>query len=102
MKHTPEPWALSETECDIMGKDNVFVMEEMYHDNDIWHNPNDMPRIVACVNACAGIEDPAKAIQAARGAIQHLLEWEPRVKGADEAEAWDEARKALQLLTPKP
>jgi len=70
MKHTPEPWEIMEVGdinkhlCPV--KDNVSILtvstEYLGSKDDeptffgSVYNPEDARRIVACVNACAGIE----------------------------------------------
>lgn len=46
-QHTPEPWKLSGTENIVAGGNYVVALD---------CKPEDARRIVACVNACAGIE----------------------------------------------
>ena len=81
----------------------------------------DAHRIVACVNALAGIEDPAVAIQAARDALEHAkgiedhcnLRESYRKDSTEDGQsmatemdhiissAQDKITEALALLTPK-
>lgn len=62
-KHTPEPWiAVGER---VVG--NGIIIASCSH-GDI-ANPG---RIVACVNACAGMEDPAAEIAALRARVAEL------------------------------
>jgi len=70
-KHTPEPWAL---------RDYAVRSVEIHADGDkvkldsyviagghcYWQRTCDFVRIVACVNACAGIADPAKELERLR------------------------------------
>lgn len=55
--HSPEPWRVSEIGDAIWAGDESLVCGGSHQPFRV-----DMSRIVACVNACAGIEDPAKAI----------------------------------------
>lgn len=58
----------------------------------------DIHRAVACVNACAGIPDPAAAIQAAREALAQcelFVGCTPH-----DAAFFNRIQKALNLLTP--
>jgi len=52
MNHTPEPWALYESNgcAGIVDKENCFIISSYMCGGD------DMRRIVACVNACAGVD----------------------------------------------
>ena len=52
MKHTPEPWEQSGT--NIIDSRGFYLGE--------CRSEKGAARIVACVNACAGMEDPAKEI----------------------------------------
>ena len=84
-KHTPEPWVAS-------GKDIRGI-----EDNDIWianlmdshHTADSRPskgfpsdtecranveRIIVCVNACEGMEDPEKEISSLRESQKIVLE----------------------------
>jgi hypothetical protein len=47
-KHTPEPWKVSGTEHIVVGGTYVVALD---------CKPADARRIVACVNACAGISN---------------------------------------------
>lgn len=42
-----------------------------------WQRDEDFFRAIQCVNACAGIADPEKAIQAAREALRQALSTTP-------------------------
>jgi hypothetical protein len=81
-KHTPEPWAVDsggDGGCEIWSPssgnmDNIIGSEDT--DDPQWEA--DARRIVACVNACAGIEDPGAELarlrrveQAARALCAH-------------------------------
>jgi len=66
--HTPEPWRV-ETPYTSVGSDDVFA----FTTNIIALHPStaraNAARIVACVNACAGLDDPAEAIREVRAAL---------------------------------
>ncbi len=76
--HTPTPWDY------VQGGRTKLCHVETRHDNPhgaglpVCSIPakreHDADRIVECVNACAGIADPADAIQAARRAIQFCIQ----------------------------
>lgn len=79
-----------------------------------WSQPVDHDRARACVNACTGLPDPAAAIQAAREAINAMLdectnqmgEYSPTQddysgENYPSRPAWDALRSALSILTPK-
>lgn len=67
---TDEPWHVV---------DDIEIHSERYHvatvESDAPHGEDaaNAARIVACVNACAGIEMPAEALDLARRAIRQLL-----------------------------
>ena len=78
MKHTKEPWMVSDT-TDIYTKDikdlrqiadcNVgFLSNETVH---IWQDKANASRIALCVNKCAGITDEALA----SGALELMFEF---------------------------
>ena len=99
-----EPWRTS--------RHNDYQIENVAEDTVALANPKRaaQKRIVQCVNACAGIEDPKAAIDAAREALGMLLDSEerssktdPDVMPCDEyiAEAYAKARAALAILEDK-
>jgi hypothetical protein len=63
------------------------------------HDKENAARIVACVNALAGIADPAAAIKAAREALEHACDTVPQ-SGAERMFI-EECRRALALLGGK-
>jgi hypothetical protein len=75
VEHTPEPWRavhhnraasiLSDSHGPIAGTEGDSVPVAEQHEN--------ANRIIACVNACAGIADPQSAIAAARDALKWAL-----------------------------
>jgi hypothetical protein len=71
--HTVEPWSISAApgwqDTIVDAKDNKIAVCSGRSESI----PN-AQRIVACVNACAGIEDPAETIKKARDVISGLLE----------------------------
>jgi hypothetical protein len=80
MKHTPEPWAIYYTEntglpsdpcpCVVIGQDGLSPKPEpqmticVVTDKKSFNATDaaNVKRIVACVNACAGMEDPERDI----------------------------------------
>jgi hypothetical protein len=81
-KHTPEPWRIDRTAEDdatpaylIAGNTSKYVViahlypYSFYHMNAETANANNK-RIVACVNALAGIEDPEAFVKEAKAAMQ--------------------------------
>lgn len=72
--HTPTPWTVDE--CgDANGNTTIRLADGSANgDTDARpiatvYCPANAARIVACVNACAGIEDPVRAIARARAAL---------------------------------
>jgi hypothetical protein len=105
--HTPTPWAID-------GEAFVSIVHEGDAIADLSDSPFDCEqdhanaaRIVACVNACEGIDDPAATLAEVReklGAIAHILEYVPPVlesKGATVTAftVRDEVSKLRGLLT---
>lgn len=64
-KHTAEPW--QEINGKIRGPASELIV------SDKCANEADLARIVACVNACAGMEDPAAAIASAKRALERAI-----------------------------
>ena len=67
-KHTPEPWGYIEDYDDIKNKRFFQLVAGKEHIADCEDAPDhdadaDLARAVACVNACAGIEDPEQTIK---------------------------------------
>lgn len=96
-KHTPEPWFVKYVRC---GLDpfvaanpyeghryfNVSTTIEILSDEDYPTKEADAERIVACVNAMAGIENPQK-LRESWEAVKHLE--------LDHAQKYKEQRNAL-------
>ena len=75
--HTPEPWMFDEGDLIILTDDEANVrIAEVVSDNCDERDTalGDAARIVACVNACAGIENPA-ALPALIEAAEACEEW---------------------------
>ena len=58
-------------------------------------------RLVACVNACAGIPDPAAALDLARGALSASLSGYINWHDGEPKEMCERLRTAISALTPK-
>ena len=84
-KHTPEPWP--EPDVNHCGTRLIPLA--------------DYQRARICVNACAGIEDPAEAIREARGALFALLAVRENGDVPSWTAQWDDAEAALAKLQPK-
>lgn len=98
MKHTPEPWALEEG-GDIVGANLEEVRSCFSFEPDQWSNEGyDIPRIVDCVNALAGVESPAEAIQAAKVALAYYASCAET--GSLSLAGGETAERALRLLQP--
>jgi hypothetical protein len=70
MKHTPEPWQFKDTEMKITGTGDLFCLQvianvtpKMDFAKGMGTQCANAARIVACVNACAGMDDPAKYME---------------------------------------
>lgn len=70
-KHTPEPWVFESEPSyysEIFGSNGESVCTFVDDPSGV-----DVDRILSCVNACAGMEDPGKEIQRMRRQIHTLL-----------------------------
>lgn len=73
MKHTPEPWTttINGRDCaqvvDVDGRRIAMCIGQSER------NEANAARIVACVNACAGMEDPAEAIRETKATLWALI-----------------------------
>lgn len=70
MKHSPEPWILLPNGEIVDGKFSKLRETEDYSPDSFSNEMNDFERIITCVNACAGIENPQEAIGAAREMLE--------------------------------
>jgi hypothetical protein len=94
-KHTPEPWMKGFFHVyDADGCEIADCMSDVYL---TYHDQANAARIVECVNACAGIENPSYAIAFAIDALKMA----DHVRGTrdDIVEVGNALRKALELLT---
>lgn len=111
-KHTPEPWSADLTRhtpslsipIQAAGVQHSVAAAPLDFYSTAWDKPAatyrqnatakaNAERIVACVNACAGIPDPAAAIRAAERALRSVL---AQCGGDDDA--FPEVRAALKLF----
>ena len=74
-QHTPEPWSVSycEDSCSIYAADGEILT--CCRTFDEYNEENDLPRIIECVNACSGIEDPETTIPELVEACRNLCAW---------------------------
>lgn len=99
MSHTPEPWYLIKDGCEIMAK-----LAEMSHAHvaEVFHNDADARRIVAAVNACAGIETYALELMTGElsllNQITHKPQENPTKKAAQYRKQRDDLLAALERL----
>ena len=87
--HTPEPWNVERPFQDpgvyIAGPNTgliakLYVPEAMLYNGDKQVSiDGNAARIVACVNACAGMTNPATEIKALRDALKMAIEWSKEV-----------------------
>lgn len=89
-KHSPEPWCNEVSDGLIFTKDATGSIILVSGDEDEYQ-PD---RIVQCVNALAGIKDPAAALAAAREALEMVIEH--LCTGVNHVDF----KKALALLSP--
>lgn len=103
-RHLPEPWIVV-APCDIetvtgirIGDTDQSLSRNIDEQDDALDDAN-AARIVACVNACAGIADPAAAIEGARVAMKSLIEgWDFDEIGQFDGDLVDALREALTAL----
>ena len=81
-KHTPEPWALFEVGdgrphlCPASESDKMSILTIAEEDGVTFacvYKDSDARRIVTCVNACAGMADPAAEIAELKRQRDELL-----------------------------
>ncbi|WP_320152983.1 hypothetical protein [uncultured Tolumonas sp.] len=81
MNHTPEPWMLFEVgdrfkhQCPA-SSDRTSILTTAMEDDVYFgavYNDEDARRIVACVNACAGMENPTDEISRLKAERDDLL-----------------------------
>jgi hypothetical protein len=72
--HTPEPWALAVPRAGCHNPDFAIPIGPriVYDDHSPGIHIDDMRRLAACVNACAGMADPAAEITALKQVGQAL------------------------------
>ena len=77
MTHTPEPWHYGLgawddwTESHETPRTHSIVFSSD-HGTGIWLSSNDYARAMSCVNACAGMSDPAAEIERLRAENERL------------------------------
>ncbi len=116
MKHTPEPWVLFEVgerfkyQCPAAASDNTSILTTTEEDGVVWaavYNDEDARRIVACVNACAGMENPADEIAKLKSersemlsALKEILNinWRDGLAGLERPTDFAERAAALRAL----
>lgn len=104
MQHTPEPWV--KDNFDILGPKGETLLVGMHRDE---RGSLDLKRAVACVNACAGIEDPIATLAAIREALSAIVQPlgdETETSGnpciAPNPTEGRAIARVLKLITPKP
>ncbi len=105
MSHTPEPWSFEVTDehdeysCDVFDSNELSIIDGS---NGLITEAN-ARRIVACVNACAGIPTGVLAIVGAFGGFGRDNMVQHATKQRDELlAAMIEAREALQFANDSP
>jgi hypothetical protein len=71
--HTPEPWRFNEAQADIDGQNGEAIAVCYWNDDDGEGALLNGRRIVACVNACAGIPTDHLERCNAIGAVDEIL-----------------------------
>lgn len=102
--HTPEPWIVAGDS--IVTSDDQFCIATVETDGG-YEAPDpaaNAARIVACVNALAGIQDPAGALQAARDVATKLgaLEESRMICAEDMVELFQLGRTIAKLSAISP
>ena len=107
MKHTPEPWIYRKSQCQPVYEAPIIANNIgeciaipdsggcSFSSDEVTAN---VKRIVQCVNACAGIEDPEAAIREAKDTLKAMILL-CEVFGHECSV--DSARQALAKLQPK-
>ena len=107
-QHTPEPWQLNfpGESWTVIGANG----EEAFDDGSAGGEyapgctPETRDRIVSCVNACQGLDDPAAALKAAREVercLRQIMQALPLRRDWLDPELEASVFEALSLLTPK-
>lgn len=78
--HTPEPWDDASKYPEIptvrIFSKSHYIASVGNSDDSREQTEANAARIVQCVNACANISDPAKAIEQAREAVNLFVKWQ--------------------------
>jgi hypothetical protein len=95
-QHAPEPWrneygTITAAQVGLLKP----IVANVTHRRDREANAQ---RIVECVNALAGVADPASAITAAREALERSRNWLASYPGGGALPALDQVCAALALL----
>ena len=109
-KHTPEPWAIGLSKESFVNDHKVIGYAIGRFNTDEEKKAN-AARIVECVNACAGMEDPAFEIAFLReqlrectDALRDMIEGTTLEVSAANGfyDQRNKAKKVLEDLTPRP
>jgi hypothetical protein len=92
--HAPEPWAKRAYTRHLQVHDAIGCVVVVTTGTDFAPSKNraNVERIVACVNACAGIADPAAALAAARDALREA----DAALAEEDFRPWSPARAAIR------
>ena len=94
--HTPAPWSIDAGNFIISGgKDIARALGDCTTEEEDTANA---ARIVACVNACAGLNDPAADIATMRRALDDARKWFRHIASTAPHPAARAAENALSLL----
>ena len=107
MKHIKEPWILLESTA---WSRSQITSEDGRHQIAFDLTESNARRIVACVNACVGMEDPKKEVEELKKDKAELLEAlkglqrcsqkniEPHIVNSDTFESWVKARGLIKRM----
>lgn len=62
-KHTPEPWKIGKDDSKHLWSDHTHLGMMFGHSTKLETDEANAKRIVECVNACSGMENPTKNFQ---------------------------------------
>ena len=94
--HSPEPWSTCKYHAWSISAGERSDIIHAATDNDELDEAN-AERAVQCVNACAGIPDPAAALKLAREALRNAI-WGIEGEGCNTNKEWE----ALAALNETP
>ena len=104
-KHSPEPWEVTRSTKMSGGESTVFaglrpvVGTTGVRGSDLKATKANAERIVACVNACAGVENPVAILDALMDMVDHHIEGAPKDYEVDyDSRLFGPYARALRVL----